>query len=52
MADTGFLIKDDMAHVGAFLVMPNFLKGKNQFTEEESRHNKKIASLRIHVDSC
>ena len=32
--------------------MPNFLKGKGQFTEEESKHNEKIASLRIHVERC
>ena len=26
------------------------MKGKKQFTKEESEHNKKIASLRIHVE--
>ena len=52
MADKGFLIQDDLAHVGATLLMPNFLKGKNQFNEEESKHNKKIASLRIHFKRC
>lgn len=52
MADKGFLIRDELAEVGASLVMPNFLKGKNQFTAEESTHNKKIAVLRIHVERC
>ena len=53
MADKGFLIQDDLAHVGASLVMPNFLKGKiNSQKREESKNNKKIASLRIHVERC
>lgn len=52
MADKGFSIQDDLAEVGASLVMPNFLKGKRQFTVEESKHNKTIASLRIHVERC
>ena len=46
----GFTIQDDLASVGAKLTMPHFLKGKKQFTKSESKHNKKIASLQIHVE--
>ena len=44
MADKGFTIQDELASVGA-LTLPHFLKGKKQFTKQESDHNKKIASL-------
>ncbi|XP_015778402.1 PREDICTED: uncharacterized protein LOC107356291 [Acropora digitifera] len=50
MTDKGFTIQDELASVGAKLAMPHFLKGKKQFTKAESEHNKKIASLRIHVE--
>ena len=52
MADKGFLIKDDLASVGATLVLPKFLQGKKQFNKEEAAHNKKVASLRVHVERC
>ncbi|XP_046864346.1 uncharacterized protein LOC124458361 [Xenia sp. Carnegie-2017] len=52
MADKGFLIQDELAEIGASLVIPHFLKRKSQFTAEESKHNKKIACLRIHVERC
>ena len=50
MTDKGFTIQDELASVGEKLAMPHFLKGKKQFTKAESEHNKKIASLRIHVE--
>ena len=50
MADKGFTIQDELASVGAKLALPHFMKRKKQFTKEESEHNKKIASLRIHVE--
>ena len=50
MADKGFLIQDQLAAHGASLVMPNFLSDKCQFTKKETEHNKKVASLRIHVE--
>ena len=50
MADKGFTIRDDLAAVGGHLVLPHFLKAKQQFTKEEAEHNRKIASLRIHVE--
>ena len=30
--------------------MPNFLSDKGQFTKKETEHNKKVASLQIHVE--
>ena len=42
MADKGFTIQDDLTTVGARLVMPNFLKSKDQFSKLENDHNKKL----------
>ena len=50
MADKGFNIQDELAAVGVSLVIPAVLKGKTQFSVEESTKNKAIASLRIHVE--
>lgn len=52
MADKGFTIQDDLASVGARLVIPNFLTSRDQFSKVENEQNKKIASLRIHVERC
>ena len=52
MADKGVLIQDQLAEVGASLDIPHFLEGRSQFTVEESKHNNKIACLRIHVERC
>ena len=52
MADKGFLIQDELAAVGATLIIPAFLKGKQQFSKEEGEKNKKVASLRVHVERC
>lgn len=52
MADKGFLIQDDLASLGVTLTIPAFLKGKNQFSKEETEKNKKVASLRVHVERC
>ena len=52
MADKGFDIQDDFAAKGVTVNIPSFLKGKTQFSREEMAHNKKIASLRIHVERC
>ena len=52
MADKGFLIKDELASVGATLVLPKFLQGKKLFNKEEAAHNKKVASLRVPVERC
>lgn len=50
ITNKGFVIQDQLASVGAKLTLPHFMNGKKQFTKEESDHNKKIASLRIHVE--
>ena len=50
MADKGFLIRDQLAKVGARLAMPHFLSDKGQFSQRASEQNKAIASLRIHVE--
>ena len=50
MADKGFLIKDQLARVGARLAMPHFSSHKGQFSPQECELNKKVASLRIHVE--
>ena len=50
MADKGFLIRDQLAKVGARLAMPHFLSDKGQFSQRECEQNKAIASLRIHVE--
>ena len=51
MADKGFLIQDELAPVGATLIIPAFLKGKQQFSKEGER-NKKVASLRVYIERC
>ena len=50
MADKGFLIQNQLAAHVASLVMPNFLSDERQFAKKEAEHNKKEASLRIHVE--
>lgn len=51
LADKGFNCKEELAGVGAELVLPHFkLKNMKQFTKEQTEHNKKVASLRIHVE--
>lgn len=52
IADKGFEVQDDFAKKGVTINIPSFLKGKVQFSREEVEHNKKIASLRIHVERC
>lgn len=52
MADTGFVIQDELSSVEAKLTLPHSMNGKKQFTKEESDKNNKIASLREHVERC
>lgn len=40
MADTGFVIQDELASVEAKLTLPHFMNGKKQFTKEESDKKK------------
>lgn len=50
MADKGFNCQDELASVGATLVIPTFLDKKVQFSSKETNHNKVVASLRVHVE--
>ena len=49
-ADKGFDIEDELILLGVTLNIPPFLRGKNQFSEEELVVTRRIASLRIHVE--
>ena len=42
--------RDELAAAGGRLDLPHFLSGKRQFSQEEAEYNKKITSLRIHVE--
>ena len=46
----GFLIADLLQKKNCTLIIPNFLAGEGQFTEQEAKHNKLIANLRVHVE--
>lgn len=50
MADRGFLIHDELASRGAELVMPSFVKGKDQLSAREVEHSRNVAHVRIHVE--
>ncbi|XP_057296171.1 uncharacterized protein LOC130625115 [Hydractinia symbiolongicarpus] len=50
MADRGFLIEDYVKPLGVELIMPSFLKGREQFSESEVVKSQQIASERIHVE--
>ncbi|XP_057310281.1 uncharacterized protein LOC130648258 [Hydractinia symbiolongicarpus] len=50
MADRGFLIEDYVTPLGVELIMPSFLKGREQFSESEVVKSQQIASERIHVE--
>ncbi|CAN8006746.1 unnamed protein product, partial [Ixodes hexagonus] len=49
MADKGFVIQDLLEKKGVKLNIPPFLRG-NEFSEEQVKETKEIASLRIHVE--
>ena len=50
MADQGFTIEDYLSPLGVKLVIPSFLKGREQFTEEEVIKSQQTANERIHVE--
>ncbi|XP_057310150.1 uncharacterized protein LOC130648135 [Hydractinia symbiolongicarpus] len=50
MADRGFLIEDYVTPLSVELIMPSFLKGREQFSESEVVKSQQIASERIHVE--
>ena len=49
MADQGFLIENYLKPLGVCLEMPNFLKGRDQFTIKETFKSQQIANERIYV---
>ena len=50
MADRGFTIEDYLSPFGVKLLISSFLKGREQFTEEEVIKCQQIANERIHVE--
>ena len=50
MADRGFNIEEDLITSGVRLNIPPFLRGKEQFDEDEIIITRRIASLCIHVE--
>lgn len=47
MADKGFLIKDELASVGATLVLPKFLQGKKNSTRKRQHTTRKLQVYRF-----
>ena len=50
MADKGFDIAEYLIPLGVRLNIPPFLRAKDQFSHKELVENRRIASLRIHVE--
>lgn len=50
MADRGFLIEDYLKPLGVGLEIPDFLKGREQFSVNETVNSQQIANERIHVE--
>lgn len=50
MADRGFKIQDLLAAKDVTLNIPNFLKGKSQLEAGQVVRDRRIASLRVHVE--
>lgn len=50
LADRGFTISKELEKKQCQLVIPNFLNGKIQFTVNERIENKKVSSLKVHVE--
>ena len=50
MADRGFTVQDLFQPFGVSMIIPNFLKGRDHFTKEETVINQQIASEQIHVE--
>lgn len=50
LADRGFNIQELLLGRAVKLVIPPFLRGKKQFTENDDRNTKQVANARIHVE--
>ena len=51
MADRGFTIKDMLKDIGIELNIPPFMEGRSQLPAKEVQEGRRIASVRIHVES-
>lgn len=50
MADRGFNVGEDLAMVGAKLLLPSFTKGKTQLSNADVETTRRLARVRIHVE--
>uniref|UniRef100_A0A1X7TYQ5 DDE Tnp4 domain-containing protein n=1 Tax=Amphimedon queenslandica TaxID=400682 RepID=A0A1X7TYQ5_AMPQE len=50
MANRGFNVSDDIATIGAHLVIPGFTKGKKQFSGMKVETSRQMSRVRIHVE--
>ena len=50
MADSRFVIYDELKELGVVLNTPCFLAGRDQLTAAEVKESQSIASARIHVE--
>ena len=50
MADSGFVIYDELKELGVVLNTPCFLAGRDQLTAAEVKESQSIASARIYVE--
>ena len=50
MADRRFTIEEDLKLLNVRLNIPAFLEQKDQFSEEQVKESRTIASVRIHVE--
>ena len=50
LADRGFLVRDELAAVGATLRIPSFTKGKKQMSAQEVDTSRQLSRVRIHVE--
>ena len=50
LADRGFLIRDELAAVGATLRIPGFTKGKKQMSAKDVDTSRQLSRVRIHVE--
>jgi hypothetical protein len=52
MADRDFTISEDLFALRVKLNIPTFMKGRSQHTDEETTESRRIAAVRIHVESA
>ncbi|XP_064607334.1 uncharacterized protein LOC135471860 [Liolophura sinensis] len=52
MVDRGFDIREDVERRGASLIIPTFLHGQQQFTDEQLKFSRGVAAVRVHVEQA